>query len=202
MRNFLALGDSYTIGANVSEKERWPVQLAAELRARGYSLDDPDIVAQTGWTTDELIMGIALTNLQGSYSLVSLQIGVNNQFRGRELSNYRVEFNKLMRIAIEFASGQQNNVFAISIPDWGVTPFAGGKNSLKISEEIDRFNQVMKAVTMAAGGRFVDITPLSREVVGDPAMLAEDGLHPSGAMYAAWVERILPVAEEILKRKT
>lgn len=183
----LALGDSYTIGEAVPEAGRWPVQLAAKL---GWSL--PTIVAQTGWTTDELSLAIDAAVLAPRYEHVSLLIGVNNQYRGRTVANYAAEFRVLLDRAIGFAGGDAARVFAVSIPDWGVTAFAArdGRGRGRIGREIDAFNAAASAVCGVRAVRFIDITPTSRDRGGDPAMLAADGLHPSRAMYARWVDDI------------
>jgi lysophospholipase L1-like esterase len=198
LNTYLALGDSYTIGTGVLKGERWPVLLVGALKSMGYALDDPEIIAQNGWTTDELIAGIESANLSSAYELVSLQIGVNNQYRGRALENFQLEFADLLIKAIKLADHRASNVIVVSIPDWGVTPFADGRYSAKIAEEIDQFNRVKKYLAQSSGASYVDITALSRQTGRDPAMLADDSLHPSGLMYAAWVDRILPVAVRIL----
>lgn len=196
--SFLALGDSYTIGEAVRAEERWPVQLAARLRAAGHSIAEPRILATTGWTTDELSAAIDATEWQAPYSMVSLSIGVNNQYRGRDLANYEAEFSNLLDRAIDFAGDAASRVLVVSIPDWGVTRFASEKQAdvAQIACEIDAFNATKRAVTMARGSRWIDITAASR---GEGrVMLADDGLHPSGEQYALWVARILPEAEKAL----
>ena len=198
---FLALGDSYTIGEGVPEAGRWPVQLADLLRARGIALDAPRIIATTGWTTDELDAGIdaahAAAPIPTDHALVSLLIGVNNQYRGRSLTEYEVQFAGLLERAIEFAGGEASRVIVLAIPDWGVTPFAiqSGRDRGQIAAQLDAFNLAAQRMTEARGARFVDTAPVSRERGGEVAMLAEDGLHPSGAMYALWAEAALATAE-------
>ncbi len=187
---YLALGDSYTIGESVSEELRWPVQLADRLRREGINISAPEIIARTGWTTDELISGIAEKQLSGTYKLVSLLIGVNNQYRGRDSENFREEFRELLNKAIAYAGNDTANVFVLSIPDWGVMPFAEGRDSEKISAEIDEYNNVCKEECEECGIVYFDITAISREAVSRPEFIAGDGLHPSGAMYAEWVEMI------------
>ena len=196
---FLALGDSYTIGERVAPEERWPERLAERLRAEGTDLAPPEIVAVTGWTTDELSAGIDAADPQGPYDLVSLLIGVNNQYRRRDLDNYRDEFRALLARAIEFAGDDAGRVLVVSIPDWGATPFAQNddRSAAQIASELDAYNAVARAEAEAAGARFVDVTPLSR--TDDPAYVAADGLHPSGAQYAAWTDRILPAARAALR---
>ena len=191
---YLALGDSYTIGEAVPESGRWPVQLAARL---GWNA--PAIVAQTGWTTDELSLAIDAAALAPGYARVSLLIGVNNQYRGRTVANYAAEFRVLLDRAIGFAGDDAARVFVVSIPDWGVSAFAArdGRGRARIGREIDAFNAAASAVCAARGAGFIDITPTSRDRGGESDMLAEDGLHPSGAMYSRWADDIahaLPVA--------
>ena len=197
---FLALGDSYTIGEAVPEAERWPVQLAGLLRARGYAVQDPTIIAKTGWTTDELAGQLDVVRLRVPFSLVSLLIGVNNQYRGRDVEEYRDQFRGLLERAIGFAGGNAKRVIVVSIPDWGVTPFAEGRDRAKIAAEIDRFNAVNREVTASLGARYVDITPGSRMAATDASLTASDGLHPSGAMYGGWARAILPEALAALGR--
>jgi len=198
MYRFLALGDSYTIGESVAEVDRWPVQLAAALRQRGLDIVEPSIIAQTGWTTDELQSAIESAAPTGPFDLVSLQIGVNNQYRGYDLETYRHEFSVLLETAIGFTAGQAARVMVLSIPDWGVTPFADGQDRAKIALDIDRYNAVKREEITRAGAYYVDITPQSRLAANEPAQLASDRLHPSGVMYAAWVDLVLPVALAIL----
>jgi lysophospholipase L1-like esterase len=186
---YLALGDSYTIGESVAENERWPVQLADALKRNGQDVD-VTIIARTGWTTDELWDGVQKVGPQGPFDLVSLLIGVNNQYRGYDINEYREGFRFLLNKSIEYAGGKVDRVFVVSIPDWGVTPFASGRDAAQIAAEIDAFNVVNREESEAAGVLYVDITPISR--VNDPALIADDGLHPSGKMYGQWVEKMLP----------
>jgi lysophospholipase L1-like esterase len=197
--SFLALGDSYTIGESVVEAERWPVQLADSLNASGVSIEPPEIIAKTGWTTDELMQGIEDRNLRDTFDLVSLLIGVNNQYRGWDTSEFRSQFNTLLDIAIGFAGGHSDRVFVVSIPDWGVTHFAEGRDHEKIAKEIDVFNQIKKEETEKRSILFFDITGISRVAASDPTLTADDGLHPSGKMYALWVEKIAPQIRELIK---
>jgi lysophospholipase L1-like esterase len=194
MLRYLALGDSYTIGESVAEAARWPVQLVARLRAEGVPLAEPQIVAQTGWTTDELMAGIETAESHGPFDLVSLLIGVNNQYRGRSQAEYRQQFATLLQQAVSFARDQPHRVIVLSIPDWSVTPFAAGRDRDQIAAEIDAFNAINRIETERLGAHYVDITPTSRQAQTNPELTAEDGLHPSGQMYAAWVELVLPVA--------
>lgn len=191
---FLALGDSYTIGERVAPAQRWPVQLAQRLREQGLDLDAPTIVATTGWTTAQLSAAIAAADLDDAYDLVSLQIGVNNQYQGRSPAEYRQEFVSLLARASALAGDDPARVIVLSIPDWGVMPFAAGRDRAAIRAEIDAFNAINRQAAQAAGVRYVDVTPISRQAAADDALLAPDGLHPSGQMYAAWVDLVYPVA--------
>ena len=190
---FLALGDSYTIGEGIAEDQRWPNQWAASLRALGAEIEAPRIIAQTGWTTDELSAAMDALEPLGQWDLVSLLIGVNNQYRGRDLQNYREEFSALLERAIALAGGDAGRVLVLSIPDWGVTPFArdGNRDLARIADEIDDYNAVNRDVSESRGAVWRDITDLTRDFGARRDMLADDGLHPSGAMYALWVERLM-----------
>ena len=194
----LALGDSYTIGEAVAVDERWPVRLAAMLRARGVHVADPTIVATTGWTTDELARGIDSANPRRTFDVVTLLIGVNNQYRGRSSDEYRKQFRSLLARAVGFAGGQPARVVVMSIPDWSVTPFAARRDRAHIAQEIDAFNAINRDEAKHAGARYVDVTPISRRAGVEPALLAPDGLHPSGAMYAEWAAEAFPVVWGIL----
>ncbi len=199
---YLALGDSYTIGEGVPEPGRWPMQLAAALREEGIDVADPRIVATTGWTTDELDAAIDAAGPLGEYGLVSLLIGVNNQYRGRPADEYREQFVALLRRAIGFAGGRTDRVLVLSIPDWGVTRFGreSGRDTARISRELDEYNAAARDVCAAQGVAFVDIAPVSRERGAEAAMLADDGLHPSATLYAEWTRLALPVARGLLAR--
>lgn len=199
---FLALGDSYTIGHAVDISQRWPIQLADSLLAAGVDITCAEIIAQTGWTTRQLIRGIELQNPQGTYDLVSLLIGVNNQYRKQDTATYRTEFRELLHMAITFADDKPANVIVVSIPDYGVTPFAQEMNPEKISAEIDAFNRINYEETMNMSVKYIDITPISRKAAYDPGLTAGDGLHPSGKMYAEWVALIYPIALEIIQNQT
>lgn len=193
---YLALGDSYTIGESVAETDRFPVQLAARLKKDGLDLGTPRIIARTGWTTDELDQAITAAGPTGPVDLVTLLIGVNNQYRKRDAEQYRGEFRALLKRAVGFAGGDPSRVIVVSIPDWCVTPFARNAKRDNEGGEINRYNQVNREETEAAHAKYVDITPISREATKDPALLADDGLHPSGKMYARWVELIAPVVKK------
>jgi len=185
--NYLALGDSYTIGEAVPDTQSFPYQLAAQLKTQKLAVKKPTIIAVTGWTTDNLIAAIANSGLTGKkYDFVTLLIGVDDQYQGLSQDNYKVKFRRVLNSAITFAGGDKTRVFVLSIPDWGVTPFAGGRDSV-IGPQIDQFNAINKSISTAAGVNYLDITAISRQAANDPALIAPDGLHPSGKMYALWV---------------
>jgi lysophospholipase L1-like esterase len=192
-QTYLALGDSYTIGQSVAEEDRFPVILSNLLNERGILFELPQIVARTGWTTDELAAGIIGENIQGSFDFVSLLIGVNNQYRGRSAMEYKTEFAGLLNTAIGFAENDLNKVVVLSIPDWGRTPFGNNQDTLKISEEIDLFNQNALEVCQQRGVRFINITEMTRSLVSDETYLASDGLHYSGKMHRKWAEEIINI---------
>lgn len=199
---FLALGDSYTIGEAVPAAERWPVLLAARLRAAGVDLGEPEVVARTGWTTDELDRAIDEAAPRGPYDLVSLLVGVNDQYRGRPLAETRPRFAALVRRAVAFAGDRPGRVLVLSVPDWGVTPFcrAQGRDGAAVGREIDALDAMEREEAARAGVAWLDITPISREAATDAALLASDGLHPSGAMYARWAAAAEPLARAALGR--
>ena len=188
---FLALGDSYTIGEGVEANERWPDQLCALLAEKGVICSVLQIIAKTGWTSDELNSAIEIENPEQNFDLVSLLIGVNNQYRGRSVEEYAAEFKELLLRAIGFAGGNNKKVIVLSIPDWGLTPFAEGRDREKIAEEIDQFNAINKKISEALGVLWFDITPLTRKAKDDLSLLTSDGLHPSGKAYREWAEMVL-----------
>ena len=199
---FLALGDSYTIGEGAPNAERWPMQLVARLRETGVTVDDPEIVARTGWTTDELAAAMDASTFTPPYSLVTLLVGVNNQYRGRDLANYRVEFEATLQRAITLAGDKPSHVIVVSIPDWGVTRFghASGRDIAKIAAELDAYNAANAQIAKMLHCGYVDVTAVSREGGDAPEMLMADGLHPSAAMYEKWVDRIEPAAQAALSQ--
>lgn len=190
--SYLALGDSYTIGESVDASERWPMQLAQALRESGVEINDPQIIAKTGWTTEELKKAISDADLNPPYDLVSLLIGVNDQYRGYDIQNYPGKFLYLLKKSISLAGDNPNHVLVLSIPDYGVTPFGQEKNPTKISMEINRYNAINKSISDSLGVHYVDITPISKEAINDSTLLAQDQLHPSGKMYGLWVEKAIP----------
>jgi lysophospholipase L1-like esterase len=199
---FLALGDSYTIGEGVAAEQRWPAQLAARLNAGGIAIEAPRIIATTGWTTADLARAMDTERPHGPFALVSLLIGVNNQYQGRPLEEYRHEFEALLARAVALAGGDARHVIVLSIPDWSVTPFAADRDRATIASEIDRFNDVARVATGNAGAAWVDVTAASRLAGADARSVTGDGLHPSGAAYARWAELALPAALAALAAKT
>jgi len=199
MYTYLALGDSYTIGEQVPMEENFPHLTVKQLRAQHFDVAEPVTIATTGWTTDELAASIREHNIRETFSFVTLLIGVNNQYRGRDVENYRTEFTSLLNQAIVFANGHARHVFVVSIPDWGVTPFAEGKDRTEIAREIDAYNAAAKEIALAHKCAFTEITDSTRKNGGHKEYLAEDGLHPSGKEYAIWAERLAPVIGKALK---
>ncbi|WP_288429456.1 SGNH/GDSL hydrolase family protein [uncultured Spirosoma sp.] len=198
--SFLSLGDSYTIGESVDAADRWSVQLAGMLRQDNSNVMNPDIIARTGWTTAELQDAIKAANNTKTYDLVSLLIGVNNQYRGQSVDRYRTEFRNLLQTAIRFAGNRPARVVVLSIPDWGKSPYANGRNQEQIANEIDVFNTTAQEECDKAGISFVDITPLTRQAAGDASQFANDGLHYSGRQMKQWAEKARPTVEAMLKR--
>ena len=195
---YLALGDSYTIGEAVEIEDRYPVQLAELLRKEGMAINDPEIIATTGCTTDELMKGIEKAGIEDTFDIVTLLIGVNNQYRKRSTEAYRSNFKRLLRIAKRFAKGHKKHVFVLSIPDWGVTPF-GKENLAIITPEIDKFNAVNKEESLKFGVHYIDITPSSYGALEDLSLVASDNLHFSGKLYGQWANIALPIVRNELK---
>jgi lysophospholipase L1-like esterase len=198
MHTYLALGDSYTIGESVPSIENFPHQVVTLVRKVGIQIADPVIIATTGWTTDELAAAIREHNIHETFSIVTLLIGVNNQYRGRQLDNYKEEITTLLNQAIVFANGHPRHVVVLSIPDWGVTPFAEGRDRAQIAKEIDDYNAAAKEIALVHKCGWLDITDSTRANGHKAEYLAEDGLHPSGKEYALWAERLAPLLERAL----
>ena len=198
---YLALGDSYTIGESVPMADRWPMQLAARLRDDGIAFADPEILATTGWTTDELSAAMDAHHFTPPYDLVSLAIGVNNQYRGRDIDNYAKELDALLSRAVGLAGGHTERVFMLSIPAWGVTRFGqeSGRDRGQIAARLDAFNARAARLCERHGVAFVDIMPVSRALGANADMMAADGLHPSGALYAEWAALALPVVRDLIR---
>ncbi|WP_240755356.1 SGNH/GDSL hydrolase family protein [Pedobacter sp. SYP-B3415] len=191
---YLALGDSYTIGEAVKPEESFPFQLRDSLASGSARFAPPEVIAKTGWTTGELLSALHKPPVRNEYDLVTLLIGVNNQYRGYPPDVYKKEFSELLQKAIAYAGGRKERVFVISIPDWGVTPFAAasGRNKETIATEIDAYNAIAQKECTIRGIDFTDITPASRNAASDRTLLAEDGLHPSQKMYSSWVAAVFP----------
>jgi len=188
--SYLALGDSYTIGEKVLFKENYPNQVVQHLRKRGIEIVAPEIIAKTGWTTEELQEAISYHHFLKKYDFVSLLIGVNNQYRGLHIADFEIQFASLLRSALHFAGDKTDHVLVISIPDWGVTPFAEGRDRNQIALEIDNYNRIIKVESEKLNVQYLDITKWTREAAYVPSLLADDGLHPSGKEYFRWAEKI------------
>lgn len=199
---YLALGDSYTIGHGETTAQTFPFLLQEKLKAQNFIFpSDPKVIARTGWTCDELAAAILKdSTLTSSYDLVSLLIGVNDQYRGFDINLYPARFKKLLDTAIALAGNKADRVIVVSIPDYGVTPFGKQRNSNKISQEIDAYNAINKDIALQNGAKYVNITDISRLAENDISLLVSDKLHPSGKMYDLWANDLLPVASNILKR--
>ncbi|MDB5151423.1 MAG: GDSL-like Lipase/Acylhydrolase [Mucilaginibacter sp.] len=197
--NYLALGDSYTIGEAVPAPQSFPYLLATELTIQKHPVTVPKIIATTGWTTDELISAISGSGITDKkFDIVTLLIGVNDQYQHLSQDNYCVKFQQVLNTAINFAGGNKNCVFVLSIPDWGVTPFGAGQDSI-IGPQIDQFNAINKQISTAAGVNYLDITGISRQAATDGDMIAADGLHPSVKMYLKWVGQLSPLVLQSLQ---
>lgn len=192
--SYLAIGDSYTIGEAVPLQGSFPYQLTAILKDSGLDVGTPHIIAKTGWTTSELQEAIKKANLNEQFTVVTLLIGVNNQYRGESKEKYRKEFKELLQTALGFANGNKAGVFVVSIPDWGLTPYGleSGRDISTVSSDIDAFNAINKEETLSQGISYTDITPGSRLVVSDKELVASDGLHPSAKMYQEWAVQLAP----------
>ena|ERR1051326_8007772 len=196
---YLALGDSYTIGESLPSNENFPNQTVQLLQKAGFDLRTPEIIAKTGWTTDELQDAVNKHKFQPSYDIVTLLIGVNNQYRGRTIEDYKPQFESLLKQAIKFAANKTEHVIVLSIPDWGVTPYAEGRDRKKIAEEIDAYNAANKMIAEKYKVHYIDITTSTREAINDRTLLANDGLHPSAKEYAKWAEKVSAIIQKELK---
>lgn len=197
---YLALGDSYTIGESVAEPERWPAQLVAKLLDKKISVQSPKIIATTGWRTDQLKAAIeADKELLDSYDMVSLLIGVNNQFQGKTVESFEPEFEELLQKAIALAGGQSDKVFVVSIPDYGKTPF-GAKKEVEIEKALKEYNAVCKRISKQYKVQFFNITPISIGAKKDLELVAKDKLHPSGKMYTMWADLMLNKVAKMMKK--
>ena len=190
-KKFLALGDSYTVGEGIPDSLSWPNQLITEINKNKIHFESPKILAKTGWTSNELLFAIDSINLKETYNYVSLMIGVNDQYDGLGLQNFKIKLKKLIKKALFYSGYNSNNVFVLSIPDWGVTPFAKDRNPNEIMKEINQFNSVIMEVCENEGLKYIDITPISRQAKTNLSLVASDGLHPSEKMYSIWVKKII-----------
>lgn len=196
---YLALGDSYTIGESVALEKNFPHQVVALLRKEKVNIDDPAIIAKTGWTTDELQEQISRTRLAVPFDFVTLLIGVNNQYRGRSATEYAQQFEELLQQAIGYAGDKPTHVIVLSIPDWGVTPFAKDRDRNKIAREIDAFNAINEKISRKYKVHYINITPFTREAATDLTFVTDDGLHPSAKDYARWAEKAKEVMMQEIK---
>jgi lysophospholipase L1-like esterase len=196
---YLALGDSYTIGEAVLLKQSFPYQVVQSLRGKGHHFSAPEIIAKTGWTTDELWAGIGDYQFLPRYDFVSLLIGVNNQYRGRSIIEYTTEFEKILEKAISLSDHKKEHVFVLSIPDYSVTPFGQEKEPEKVTKEIDIFNTANRALATQYKVHFIEITEGTREAAFDRSLVAEDGLHPSAKEYLKWATKVATAIEKQLK---
>ena len=198
-KSYLALGDSYTIGQSVAENERFPAQTVSILKQQGVNMNEPVYIAQTGWTTANLQSAITNQNPPSTFDVVSLLIGVNDQYQGMDTSGYALRFTQLLEKAIQLAGGKKTNVFVLSIPDYSATPFVSSANKQKVKTEIDWFNAINKRITTSFNVSYTDITPSTREAATNAALVANDNLHPSGLEYKKWAEMLAPKMRTVLK---
>lgn len=201
LKNYLALGDSYTIGESVDSKLRWPNQLIDSLNKTQIQFNEAQIIATTGWRTDDLKSAISKKNFKAAqFDMVSLLIGVNNQYQGKNIESFKLEFKELLETAISLSKNGKGGVFVLSIPNYGATPFGQRKNPEKIEREINEYNRISKEICKDLDILYLNITDISNEALSKPELVAEDGLHPSGLMYNKWVNSILPkIKRDILK---
>lgn len=197
-KRFLALGDSYTIGVSVAESQWWPNQLVARLRADGVDIGEPRFIAKNGWTTGHLLEALDAEKPESAFDAVSLLIGVNNQYDGLDEGEFAEELETLIELACGYTNGVSARVVVVSIPDWSVTPFAADRDRAAIRKAIDQYNRLKLDTARRLGCPFVDVTTISRRATEDRSLLADDGLHPAGSMYAAWCEELLPVFRKAL----
>lgn len=196
--SYLALGDSYTIGEQVNLSENFPYQTVQLLRKNGLQFFAPEIIAKTGWTTDELTMAIESTITLKKYDIVSLLIGVNNQYRERSVNEFKIEFEHLLQTAIQFAGNRPDHVFVLSIPDWGITPFALSRNIAKIATAIDQYNNICENSAKDFNAHFINITTSQRIDGNKAGFLSQDNLHPTGKEYAKWAEKLSQEIKKII----
>ncbi|HSZ24852.1 MAG TPA: GDSL-type esterase/lipase family protein [Cytophagaceae bacterium] len=199
---YLALGDAYVIGEGVQENERWPIQLEGALRGHEFHINYPYFVSSKTWTVDQLTQRLGEEEFDKHYDLITIQIGVNDEYKKKTISAFTTDVKALLTKVIALTGGKHGRVVFVSIPDWSVTPFAKKHKSDALdvlAENINKYNQVIKKETIAAGGHFVDITDISKKAATDPTLTSSDELHPSGAMYKLWVQRMYPTIIQALQ---
>jgi lysophospholipase L1-like esterase len=193
------LGDSYTIGESVPLHKSFPYQVVQLLRKKEFNFNAPEIIAKTGWTTEELQDAMSKVTLLSKYDFVTLLIGVNNQYRGGDAIEYKQQYEEILKKAIELANSKKDHVIIVSIPDYSVTTHAETMDTEKISREIEVFNSINKALSIQYKVQYVDITSGSKSVKNDPSLIAQDGLHPSEKQYAVWAKKIVELIASQLK---
>ncbi len=197
---YLALGDSYTIGEGVSLKESFPYQVVEALRKKEFNFSAPELIAKTGWTTDELSTAIEAHAFLSKYDFVTILIGVNNQYRGGTIEEYKLEFENLLKKALQLADGKKEHVIVISIPDYSVTPFAQSKDPENISKSIDLYNSVNNALSIQYKVQHIDITKSYRKAKKNALLITGDGLHPSAMEYEKWANETVKIITDQLKK--
>jgi lysophospholipase L1-like esterase len=197
--HYLALGDSYTIGESVAASERFPHLTAERLRAQNIPMTEPEYIATTGWTTQNLLTAINEANGLKTYDVVTLLIGVNDQYQGLDTAGYRERFSQLLEKAVKLAGNRPGRVFVLSIPDYSATPFVAEKDKSRVQAEIDAFNAINKEITLARNIAYVDITPVTRQAVSEASLLAGDGLHYSAKAHQQWAALLAPLIQQALK---
>lgn len=196
---YLALGDSYTIGQSVEDTECFPAQTVQLLKAAHINVNDPQYIATTGWTTTNLISAINSQNPAKDFDIVTLLIGVNDQYQHRDTNEYRTFFTELLNKSIDLAAGKKTHVFVLSIPDYSATPFVNAANKASVSAQVDEFNAINKEITLQNSITYIDITPSTRQAADDASLIANDGLHPSGKEYAVWAGMLAPLIKNALQ---
>jgi len=197
--HYLALGDSYTIGASVEREVNFPNQTFQLLKSAGFKTGSLQIIAKNGWTAEDLISAVATTNKRSNYQVVTLLIGVNNQYQGRPSKEFEPSFLSLLKSAIALTGNRPKRVFVISIPDWGITPFASGRDRKEVANEIDAYNLVCEKNAKAQGANFINITDAYRLDGAKPDYLSSDGLHPSKLEYTKWAIKLTQQIVNVLE---
>ena len=198
--SYLALGDSYTVGAHLGYDENYPKQVVTYLRAHGLDVGEPVFIAHAGWTSGDLCKAVRRKNLDDTFTFVTLLIGANNQFRGLDHASYRIQFSELLTRAISYVNGHTARVFVLSLPDWSASPFVNEQDRGKISAEVAVYNAAIKEMTLGNKCQFVDISGILRERTTDGSYFLSDHIHPSARGYTLWAERLAPVVANALKQ--